>query len=224
MKIGCYEVARGYSDTRLLPYINIDPDVRAIVLGEEGRGREMTVVRIPDHAVIDGDKLISADIAGAPANAALVVIRDHSGYRGGWRLRMARTTDEWDLIARRAAAHRPPNGYGPLAEGHTSEMLGRCEKCDDVGQVPPEKPASNLVVAEGWCAQGLAGRMGGGPEYLLLLREGQAVEIVRWGRLYGQPDVIQVRNDDGNVTITFPKREAISRLAHQRLLSIAQNE
>lgn len=44
------------------------------------------------------------------------------------------------------------------------------------------------VVAEGACAQGDAGRMGGGPELLVIMEPGAAVTVHRTGRLYGNPD------------------------------------
>ena len=57
------------------------------------------------------------------------------------------------------------------------------------------------VIAEGFVAQGQAGAMGGGPEYLLSLRNGGSFRIEREGRLYGAPAIYEVRNTNGNITI-----------------------
>lgn len=46
------------------------------------------------------------------------------------------------------------------------------------------------ILAEGYCAQGDAGRMGGGHEYLIALQPGEGFSIQRSGRLYGSSDLI----------------------------------
>ncbi|RKO61818.1 hypothetical protein [Caldibacillus debilis] len=45
------------------------------------------------------------------------------------------------------------------------------------------------VLAMGWRAQGDAGRMGGHPEYLVILQPGTLLRVRRTGRLYGAPPV-----------------------------------
>jgi hypothetical protein len=52
---------------------------------------------------------------------------------------------------------------------------------------------SVTVLAEGYCAEGQAGRMGGHAEQLLLLEPGARVTVTRRGRLYGAcPTVLVV--------------------------------
>lgn len=58
-----------------------------------------------------------------------------------------------------------------------------------------------IVVAEGACAQGDAGRMGGGPEYLAVVADGGSATINRSGRLYGAPATLRVRNAGGVLTV-----------------------
>lgn len=58
-----------------------------------------------------------------------------------------------------------------------------------------------IVLAEGECAQGAAGRMGGGPEYLALVTEGGAATVNRSGRLYGKAATLRVRNVGGVLTV-----------------------
>lgn len=69
------------------------------------------------------------------------------------------------------------------------------------------------VIAEGRCAQGDAGRMGGGPEYLAILGEGQSVEIVRTGRLYGDSSRLLMRNDGGEVVVSDADADAATAAA-----------
>ena len=65
------------------------------------------------------------------------------------------------------------------------------------------------IRATGQCAQGDAGRMGGGPEHLLVLPPGQHVLISRTGRLYGAPAILEVRcAADGLVTLHDVEDEA----------------
>jgi len=57
------------------------------------------------------------------------------------------------------------------------------------------------VLAEGRKAYGIAGNVGGGPEILLTLGEGEEVEIVRSGRLYGAPSRVWLRWDGSAMTV-----------------------
>jgi len=205
----CYEVQRG----EVIRGIPLDDGT--IHVGEEGRGRLLVRVPVPEGSAIQNGRLVKVPLSGEFA-AAVVLIRDHSGFRGGWRLCEPWTLEEWERFVRRAQAHRPPDGNGPLANGHED---GECPACERVAPAPPQRRrASVRVIAEGFCAQGLAGRMGGGPEYLIVLPDGAAVEIVRWGRLYGKPSVLRLTADlsADTVTVTDPFAEALSRLAATR--------
>lgn len=121
-----------------------------IVLGEEGRGRRLTKVRVPASAVVSNDVLTET-----PGRKTVVLIRNHSGFRGSWKLH---------------------------------------------GMDQP----NIKVMAEGWCAQGAAGRMGGGPEYLLSVDGSASMAIERSGRLYGHPSLLQVEITEGTVKVIDP--------------------
>jgi hypothetical protein len=150
-----------------------------IAVGDSGRGRHLVVVPIPPGAVVsDDDVLTSCD---GPPTSVLVLIPDHSGFRGSWHLRDARTEAEWD------------------------EVVG--------GAFVDERDFGGVVIARGECAQGIAGKMGGGPEYLLRLDHGQAVEIVRQGRLYGRPSCIRLACVAGTVVQSIPRDDAEERAA-----------
>ncbi|MED0649937.1 hypothetical protein P9246_10720 [Aeribacillus pallidus] len=65
------------------------------------------------------------------------------------------------------------------------------------------------VLAEGYCAQGDAGRMGGHPEYLVILEPGTLIRVKRTGRLYGAASELFVRWDGeslsvGTLDVLFP--------------------
>lgn len=210
----CWEIVKG----RAINGIPITQD-GFIIVGEQGRGRSMARVPVPmSHAAVENDRLVGLYLKPDPdrGTPAVVLIRDHSGFRGGWRLTAARTDQEWETIVLRDRYHAPD---GVVAPGHEVEILGRsCPACDEKFPVPPRKEPDVRILAQGRCAQGDAGRMGGGPEYLLLMYPGQALEIVRWGRLYGNPDVLRVTLDsDGMVLINDPRAEAESRLAAAEL-------
>lgn len=63
------------------------------------------------------------------------------------------------------------------------------------------------ILAEGRAAQGAAGAMGGGPEFLMLMQAGQYFVADRYGRLYGDPDLVRVENRNGLVCATDVRAE-----------------
>lgn len=224
----CYTVSSG----RLSAGIALSP-AGTVRLGEEGRGRKRVDVPVPPGSVTraarpvpagddpdpnNTETLVSVPAANhRPAGAAVVMIRDHSGFRGGWYLRAPRTPEAWIVFLATERAH----GAGP-AEAHPGRLLSDCPACSayaPAGQFGPHAPAfpADLeIIAEGYSAQGLAGGMGGGSEYLIVLLPGQAVEIVREGRLYGQPGVLRLANDAGVVSVTDPAATAESAAAASR--------
>lgn len=126
-------------------------------------------------------------------NSCVLVIKDHSGFRGSWHLRGARSLEEWDDIV----AERRGDSYSP--------------ERDMWNKNHPEKPHGCRIISEGWKAQGAAGYAGGGPEYLLIIPNGVTVEIVRTGRLYGAPSAIRIENNNGILTSSDPRKEAETR-------------
>jgi hypothetical protein len=124
----------------------------AIAIGEKGRSRKQISVVAPEGALIgEYDNLLGVPARVAPAGSVLVLIRDQSGFRGGW------------------------------------SML---------------HPSGVLVLVEGQCAQGDAGNMGGGSEYLAMIAPGGSFEIKRTGRIYGDPESLSVRVADGRLVMT----------------------
>ncbi len=147
----CYEVKAG----NVYPRITLK-EPGCIHLGEDRRGCKLTIVPIPPEAEIrqEEDKKFMTSVPYG-TDAAVVVVRDHSGYRGSWEL-----------------------------------------KGDNV-----------RILAKGHIGQGSAGRVGGGPEYLLVLRPGDTFVIERSGRLYGKPARYRVRYERGVLSICDADRE-----------------
>lgn len=154
-------------------------------------------VRAKGHAELPSKPGVLTDVPAADGkdDACVVLIKDHSGFRGGWKLRGARSEEEWDdIVSGRVGKTGSPESDAWVA-------------------AHPDRPHGCRVIGEGRCAGGDAGGMGGGPEYLLVLPEGAAVEIVRSGRLYGSPATIRLANVAGVVTASQPRAEAETRLA-----------
>jgi hypothetical protein len=187
-----------------------------VLVGESGRGRSLVRVPVPAGAILSDDGASLLEVPGE--SGAVVLISDQSGYRGGWSLREARTPDEWRDVVRRLVAHRPPDGMGALNQvnGHQEVGVQACPACDAIAPRPVYRSVDDArikVLAQGRCAQGAAGNMGGGPEYLLRMSEGYAVECVRSGRLYGSPATYRLECVGGVIVATDPLAVATSALA-----------
>lgn len=161
-----------------------------IHVGESGRSRKLVLVPVPERSIVVEKHLMSVETP-----MTIVLIRDHSGYRGSWHL-AAFATHRCSLDGQKP----------PLSGG--SEWMPQYE-CPDCGEVftaldsqfrHPAAPARKLaaseigiVIAEGECAQGLAGYVGGGPEYLIAVKPATFFSIRRSGRLYGGSTALNVK-------------------------------
>jgi hypothetical protein len=154
-----------------------------VAVGQAGRGRRQVTVPVPPGAVIEDGRLLAVSSVDETA-VAVVLVADHSGYRGSWR---------WREV--------------PTANCPSQIREGTCQVCGaDYGHHRPypagDAPVPGRIIAQGWSAQGDAGRMGGGGEYLLALPPGRYA-IGRSGRLYGAPAVVVITvTADGDVTAT----------------------
>lgn len=171
-----------------------------IVVGESGRGRELKEVPVPPGSVVKDNLLIEIP---SKSSGVLLYIPDQSGFRGGWELYAARPDSDWDIIVQRNREH----------VGH----VGSAADCQICPQPQARARAEVKIIAQGYKAQGIAGNTGGGPEYLIHLKEGQQVECVRHGRLYGEPAVIRLTCVNGKVIRSDPLKEAESRRASNML-------
>ena len=166
-----------------------------IEVGEDGRGRECVRVPLPEGAVVDNRTLVSVPGEGG----VVLLIRDQSGFRGTWSLSGGSQTAQAAVCAARDALRvardvREAGGdYSPScpagrAVSEAEEALRRAQEAR--GSVP--LPEGVWVIARGHRAQGDAGRMGGGPEYLIRVPFGAQLLIRRRGRLYGKPAILRL--------------------------------
>jgi len=88
-----------------------------------------------------------------------------------------------------------------------------CRDLSDNDELNPEE--IGYIIAKGWCAEGAAGRMGGGPEYLILARPGKFI-IHRKGRLYGDPEYIAVEIGGDGVVKCYDIVAAVNRIKAAR--------
>jgi len=189
------------------PKIHVGPD-RTIAVGEPGRGREQVLVPVPNGVELtpegsDGGFALTS----APGAGALILIRDQSGFRGSWTL---------------GGPYRstgcPQGKTIPYGEGECPRCGGRYEH---QATVLSELPAGVRILAQGRCAQGMAGRAGGGPEYLLWAPLGTTLGVSRSGRTYGSPTEYYIRvAEDGSVTLTDVVAEAKSREAESAFAAL----
>jgi hypothetical protein len=145
-----------------------------------------------------------------------VIIRDQSGFRGGWTLRGARgytchgedreVVDYVDGYSREVLD-------GMRAMGSSIAQRARCSACHRWADQYSYAPRYGLatphaatwgdpprVLARGHCAQGDAGRAGGGDEVLVVLADGEECWIARSGRVYGRPATIRLGNEGGTLS------------------------
>ena len=66
-------------------------------------------------------------------------------------------------------------------------QLGHCIHPADQGWIYDDVPNTLTALAEGWEAQGDAGRMGGHVVKLIIMEPGCVFQVIRSGRLYGEP-------------------------------------
>jgi len=181
-----YTVFR-YSDVE--PKIHVGPD-RMIAVGETGRGRERVLVPVPNGVTLTPEGIQGGfALTEAPGTGALILIRDQSGFRGSWT-----------LGGPYRATGCPQGKHIPYGEGDCPRCGGRYEH---QAMVLSELPAGVRILAQGRCAQGMAGRAGGGPEYLLWAPPGTVLGVSRSGRTYGTPAEYYISvGSDGTVTLT----------------------
>lgn len=190
-------------------------------IGEEGRGR--TYVRFPigrrfaeslgDSKIYEArvlrtkerGTLMLVEDNGTPDNRALVHIAVEAGYRGS-------TTWTSTTYQMSPCPNRGKDAY---------TWLDGCPRCgakyqrDDSGPMPriihPREgnvrsydpfPGSGItILAEGYHAQGAAGRMGGHTARLVILEPGATLRIKRAGRLYGAPSEIFILWDGEHLRV-----------------------
>ncbi|GIW60278.1 MAG: hypothetical protein KatS3mg087_1344 [Patescibacteria group bacterium] len=176
-------------------YVGTDAN-RKIRVGESGRNRKLVEVPVPAESLVSEKGFLLEVSSQKKEDSALVLIKNQSGFRGGWRMSAPAPIEQYISVLQehRERHNRTDCGW------NCPVVLGRA--------LGTGQPAVK-VVAEGWKAQGLAGNMGGGPEYLIVWPFGQTIEIERRGRFYrNEPRVVQVTLSAQGVRIIDPWAEA----------------
>jgi hypothetical protein len=172
-------------------------DIPAIIIGEEGRGRERGIlpVQLTDGQYKEWQEKRCVQIqfaevgttkAGKPKlfakNSAstdekiICVFRTKIGFRGG----NSHTGD-------RAGWKCSKYGCDASGEGNAPET---CPKCGANGWDGPKivfKDFPGQIIVKGYIAQGAAGRMGGGEQIIALIPKNVVFRTSYSGRLYGAP-------------------------------------
>ena len=163
-------------------------EIPAILVGEEGRGRELGV--LPVAGVEVGGRVSAASIgqtkSGKPKlhyadspttdEAAIVVLKTRIGFRGsnshtgdrsGWRCEGI----EYQYCD---------------AQGGEVEPPASCPKCGRAVRIS-YLPFPGERIVQGVIAQGAAGRMGSGTQMVAIIPKGVVFRTGYSGRLYGGP-------------------------------------
>lgn len=183
-----FTVSRSYGvesglPVEMMPYPHVP-------VGEEGRGRRLTRLGLGRQFLtgttpkrVDGvDVIVTVKGTrllvpehGSGDERALVLIRVGGGFRGGSEIKPYPAVEKT---------------YWPM-----------------VGTEPCPIPGIEGVtlVAQGWGAEGDAGRAGGSHmEALVIMQPGAVLRVVRWGRLYGGPAELLVRWHLGDLRFGSP--------------------
>lgn len=168
-----------------------------IHVGERGRARKLVRVPLPEKAIVENGRFVGVEQEN-PKGAAIVYIQDQSFLDGTWYLSAPWSDEEWERVIEEEQAERWERG----SEG--KELLER-------KRVYPPR-----LITEGRKAEGAAGNCGGGPEYLLIMVDGEAYEMARSGRLHGAPAILKIENRCGEVVLVNPRSEAETRVAAKR--------
>lgn len=188
-----------------------------IEVGEQGRGRQLVTVAPPPGASIEGGRMVAVT---GPRVA--ILFRDHSGYRGDWILRLRRKPERAELRSKLLASSREElAALGIEAASLGMEYIRERMVPQYVRKHFPDIEGAEAIasvggklVAEGLKAQGAAGAMGGGPEYLALLPPSCELMVSRAGRLYGAPALLVVRvSAQGEVTVADAASETATQAA-----------
>lgn len=143
---------------------------------------------------------------GGDGQECLVVNLSTPGFRGGSEL-----TGDVDPQSGICHPFRGNHPHGcPGVDAQPAPEAGSypsCAGCSCQGVAFRTFPGQ--IIAQGWVAQGDAGRMGGGPQQILVLQKDQVCRVGRSGRLYGAPAAHYYKWDGENLLVaTWAEREA----------------
>jgi hypothetical protein len=134
----------------------------SFTIGESGRGRKLAIIPV----VLRPSSRTSWEVEGHVAVENVEVCRNFHGYVYLKELEKPVEDDCYLIVFRGWIGFRGSNSL--------TDYEGRAL-------------SKNVVLAEGRIAQGEAGRMGAGSQWLLMVRVGDLLRYEVDGRLYGEP-------------------------------------
>ena len=182
----------------------------AIVIGEEGRGREIGYVFVkgakPKEKVLSGDLtfvnhvpvIMVGNENETKHDEVVVVARTKMGFRGhgylrgrhlGWRL-------QYDFVGLDVSEVYPTE---EAAEDAAIEERKRGKYLKVVAAFDKYEPP---ILAMGTVADGMAGNMGSATQVIFIAKEGEKFSLYRTGRLYGGEPIISFEVSGGRVSKT----------------------
>jgi len=172
-------------------------EIPAIIIGEEGRGRQLGVLPVS----------LPASLYEEWQEKGSVIIRaaEIGKTKTGRPKLLASTSEEEFDIEKAIIVLRTKIGFRGSNE-HTGD-LERMEK-DEYGidERPIYKKFPGQILTTGWIAQGAAGRMGGGEQLIAILPKDVVFRTAYSGHLYGAPSE-HYYLFDGEKLISLTKEE-----------------
>ena len=182
-----------------------------IVLGQSGRGRKQVTVPVPTGAEI-ADRIETTEV--------FYQCKEYSGWSDRHYIpldQLGRYGDQW---REKPDAPRRVSWTGRVValDSQSGGVLVRIpDQSGFRGGWSAKLGPGVTRIAAGFCAQGDAGRMGGGEDLIVRMAEGSSVEILRYGRRVEPRSILKIR--DGIPVITNPDAEAASAAASNALTS-----
>lgn len=203
-------------------------EIPAIVIGEEGRGRErgvLPVARVDAGATLlyamvsqtqsGKPKLLAAqDRTGSDASC-IVVFRTEGGFRGG-------ASHTGDLDGSYKVLRNEWDSSSPMAGVSLEEARAYCAANGlDSKQCVYHNaylPFPGEVICRGHIAAGAAGRMGGNEQIVAVMPAGLWFHTGYSGRMYGKPTAHYYRFDGEQlIAVTWDERQMLEEEAPDAL-------
>lgn len=180
---------------------NGEISIPAIIIGEDGRGRELGV--LPVHLHPDNLEKWKKD-------GRLFVKYATLGKTKSGKPKLFEVCMETPGSVGFIAIMRTEIGFRGSNE-HTGELIE--EKKDDWGSdcsIYENWPGENIC--SGYIAEGAAGRAGGGHQYVAVMPKGVVFRTKKRGRLYGKPGEFFYKHDGSEVLFCTAEEREVSEL------------
>lgn len=163
--------------------------IASIIIGEEGRGRKLGVLPVAGQVPEKSYVLYAAGIGTTRSNKPRLI-----------PTQKIENTDHAIIVFRTKIGYRGANN-------HTGDRVGTKEDGTPTGF----EPFPGTILSQGVIAQGHAGRMGHGNQFVVLMPKGVIFRTTYFGRLYGSPSShYYVFNGENIISMTWDERLLLS--------------